>query len=121
MRGNHDRHAGEVPAEWDFQSVSGPWPLGPFHCRHEPREDPGAMVLAGHLHPSFTLSDRTGSSLRAPCFYFGERVAVLPAFGTFTGTHSITAGPRERIFLIGPDSVMEIQTAPDGGGEKRSK
>lgn len=107
VRGNHDRKSGDVPAAWDFESVDGPWMLGPFCCRHEPRADRGAFVLAGHLHPSHALPDRIGLSLRGPCFYFGKRIAVLPAFGSFTGTHRIDAEANARIFLIGPDLVME--------------
>lgn len=107
VRGNHDRHSGDLPAEWNFESVDGPWAMGPFSCRHEPRADRGGFVLAGHLHPSHALPDRIGSSLRGPCFYFSERVAVLPAFGSFTGTHRMIAEAGTRIFLIGPNLVME--------------
>ncbi len=108
VSGNHDRHAGPLPDEWRIACVNGPWRLGPFHCRHEPCEDTGAPVLAGHLHPSFRLAGRGGLSLKAPCFHFAERVAVLPAFGTFTGNHAVKSSSGDRIFLVGPDSLGEI-------------
>jgi DNA ligase-associated metallophosphoesterase len=107
VRGNHDRHAGPLPDEWGISCVNGPWQLGPFHCRHEPLEDATAPVLAGHLHPSFRLSGKGGLSLSAPCFHFAERVAVLPAFGTFTGNHVVKPAAGDRIFLVGPDSLGE--------------
>ena len=84
--GNHDRRAGAPPSDLHIQCVAGPWPLPPFHCCHEPQEIADAFVLAGHLHPAFRLSERIGSALRGPCFVFGPRLAVLPAFGDFTGT-----------------------------------
>lgn len=108
VEGNHDRHAGALPEELQIPCVSGPWHLGPFHCRHEPQEDPEAPVLAGHIHPAFRLSDRMGDSLRAPCFHFSARVGILPAFGSFTGTHGMRQQPNERVFLIGPDAVIEV-------------
>ncbi len=106
--GNHDRHAGPPPKAWDIACVVGPWALGPFQCRHEPGESELGFVLAGHLHPAYHLPDRIGSGLRGPCFHFGKRVAVLPAFGAFTGTSNVTAACDDRLFLIGPDCVLEL-------------
>lgn len=107
VRGNHDRHAGPLPEEWGITSVNGPRRLGPFYLRHEPCEDAAAPVVAGHIHPSFRLSGRGGLSVSAPCFHFAKRLAVLPAFGAFTGTHSVSPAPGDRIFLVGPDSLFE--------------
>ncbi len=122
VRGNHDRHAGSLPEEWEITCVNGPWRLGPFHCRHEPCEYAAAPVLAGHLHPSFRVVERSGLSLSAPCYHFSRCVAVLPAFGTFTGTHSVRPNPGDRIFLVGPDSVGEAPPhSPRHRQEKRGK
>lgn len=108
VEGNHDRSSGALPEELRITCVKGPWRLGPFHCRHEPEEDADAVVLAGHIHPSYGLSDRIRSSVRAPCFHFSTRVALLPAFGSFTGTHGIRPGPTDRVFLVGSDAVIEV-------------
>lgn len=112
VEGNHDRHAGAPPEELRIECVKGPWALGPFYCRHEPQEDAGVHVLAGHLHPSFRLSDRTGISVRAPCFHFSARMGVLPAFGSFTGTHNIRPTPMDRVFLVGEGAVIEARKRP---------
>lgn len=108
VEGNHDRQAGALPEDLRITCVQGPWALGAFHCRHEPQEDGGALVLAGHIHPAFRLSDRMGASLRAPCFHFSARVAILPAFGSFTGTHGVRLAPNDRVFLVGAESVIEV-------------
>jgi DNA ligase-associated metallophosphoesterase len=108
VRGNHDRSSGNLPAEWKFSTVDGPWSLGPFQCHHEPQEVPDGFVLAGHLHPSFGWSRRNGSGLHAPCFHLTARVAVLPAFGSFTGTHAIEVEAADRVFLVGPEAVIEV-------------
>jgi DNA ligase-associated metallophosphoesterase len=117
--GNHDRSSGTLPAEWGFACVQGPWTAGPFRCHHEPREEKGAFVFAGHLHPSFGWSGRTGSGVRAPCFHFGAQLAVLPAFGSFTGTHTVQANSGERIFLVGPDAVAEVSRPRKARGKNR--
>lgn len=106
--GNHDQHAGTPPKEWEIQCVNGPWLLPPFQCFHEPPEKPKDFSLAGHLHPSFHLRERIGSGLRGPCFHFGARVAVLPAFGGFTGTRPIRPKSGDRVFMIGPEEVIEV-------------
>lgn len=108
VSGNHDRHAGQPPEEWDIEYVKGQPVLGPFRLSHEPVELAGNHVLSGHWHPSFRLNEGIGSGVRMPCFYFTENMAVLPAFGIFTGTHSVVPKRRDRIFLVGPDAVFEV-------------
>jgi len=106
--GNHDRHAGPPPPEWKIDCVRGPHAIAPFQCRHEPPESAGGFVLCGHIHPAIRLGDAIGGGVGGPCFHFGARIATLPAFGTFTGTCRIKADPGDRIFIIGPDVVVEL-------------
>ena len=108
VAGNHDRHAGKPPKEWGIECVTAGHALPPFGLSHEPVEVDGSFVLAGHWHPSFRLNDVIGSGVRLPCFYFSARMAVLPAYGGFTGTHTVVPKPRDRIFLVGPDAVFEV-------------
>jgi DNA ligase-associated metallophosphoesterase len=108
IQGNHDRHAGAPPDEWRIRCVKGPWPMPPFACCHEPQNVHGSFVLSGHWHPSFRLSERLGSGVHSPCFYFTRDFAVLPAYGNFTGRHPIEPQADERIFLVGPDEVIEV-------------
>ena len=84
VMGNHDRHAGGEP-----DAIEPGQRLGPFVLRHYPDPHPEGYVLSGHLHPGLRLGGRGGDSLRLPCFWFGERVGVLPAFGDLTGTAEI--------------------------------
>lgn len=109
ISGNHDRHAGPPPVEWNIRSITEPWKLAPFLCCHEPRTVDGRFVLSGHWHPSFRLNEATGSGLHSPCFYFTSEMAVLPAFGSFTGLQPVAPKPKERIFLIGPGEIIEVE------------
>lgn len=111
VRGNHDLHAGDPPGDWRFRCVAGPEPDPPFEYRHEPA-DPASkragFVLAGHVHPAVVLSGRDGSRLRLPCFHLGDRQAILPAFGSFTGNYRVRPGKGERVFVVGENRVAEI-------------
>ncbi len=110
VAGNHDRHAGAPPREWGIRLHQEPLAEGPFLFCHEPPEGPvpaGRHALAGHVHPVVSLEDRTGR-LRAPCFVLGERVALLPAFGSFTGGRSVSPGRGERVYAVGPGDVVAL-------------
>jgi len=107
VRGNHDLHAGDPPADLGIHMVDEPYELDAFSFCHHPHSQARGYVLAGHLHPVFRVS--TGSdSLRLPCFVFGERSGVLPSFGAFTGGFTIDAQAGEQIFVIAEQSVIRI-------------
>jgi metallophosphoesterase superfamily enzyme len=104
--GNHDRKTAPPPWEWNFQVVTEPWASGPFLFAHVPVEIKGTYVMAGHLHPAVVLKDTYGPSVRAACFRFGKRCAILPAFGSFTGMSNLRPKKDERIFIVGTSEVV---------------
>jgi len=111
VRGNHDDRAGDPPPSLAVQAVDEPLQLGGLALCHHPQPRDGAYVLAGHLHPCVVLAGRARQRLRLPCFHFGARVGVLPAFGAFTGMHAIRPGPGERIYVVGGDAVQPLPRA----------
>ncbi len=108
IRGNHDDRAGDPPASLNIEVVDEPLPLGPFALCHHPQPVPGAYVLAGHWHPCITLHGRARQRLRLPCFWFGEQVGILPAFGAFTGMHPIERVQGDRVYAVAGDVVREV-------------
>lgn len=108
VRGNHDRHAGDPPPEWRIDCVEEPWRLGPLALAHHPSPRADAYVLAGHLHPAVRLGGRAHDGLRLPCFHFGARVGVLPAFGAFTGSHVIRRATGDRVFAVHDEGVVAL-------------
>lgn len=109
VRGNHDRHAGDPPAELGITVHEEPWLLGPFALCHEPEPHASHAVLAGHVHPAYVLRGRARQRLRLPCFVIGAQVAVLPAFGEFTGGWNVAPQAGTRMFLTGADRVWPLK------------
>ncbi len=113
VRGNHDRHAGDPPRELDIKCVDAPQSDAPFIYSHFPSRFPGESdgryTLAGHLHPAIRLRGNGAERATLPCFWFGPRVGVLPAFGGLTGTAKISPEPGDRVCAIAGDEVVEIR------------
>jgi DNA ligase-associated metallophosphoesterase len=111
VRGNHDDRAGDPPRELGIEVVDEPLARGPFALCHHPKPVPGAYVLAGHWHPCISVG-RAFERLRLPCFWFGDDVGVLPAFGSFTGMHRIEPRAGDRIFAVADNVVRPLPTVP---------
>jgi DNA ligase-associated metallophosphoesterase len=108
VRGNHDERAGDPPDEWNIKCAADPVREDSFWLAHHPRRRRGGFVLCGHLHPALSLDDGCGPSLRSACFWFRPRIAVLPAFGRFTGARSVRPSAVDRVFVVDSESVIEI-------------
>jgi DNA ligase-associated metallophosphoesterase len=108
VRGNHDGTAGDPPADWGVHCVDEPLPLAGLALCHHPDPCPGSYVLAGHVHPSAVLGGRAHQRLRLPCFHLGPQVGVLPAFGDFTGMHTLPRGLEDRVFVTTGEAVHEL-------------
>jgi DNA ligase-associated metallophosphoesterase len=109
VRGNHDRHAGDPPADLRVNCLDAPAFLPPFVLRHEPAVSDAGYTLAGHVHPGIVLAGRGLFRERLPCFVVGARMAVLPAFGSFTGLGMVAPEEGERVFVVADDEVVEVQ------------
>lgn len=109
IRGNHDKRAGDPPADLNIEVVPEPLLLGPFALQHEPDAHPSHHVLAGHVHPVYHLRGRGRQRLRLPCFQIGTRVSLLPAFGAFTGGYAVEQEIDRQIFVIGDQEVWPVR------------
>jgi DNA ligase-associated metallophosphoesterase len=109
IRGNHDRSAGRVPAEWDIQEVEEPFTEDGICFSHDPQCPTQHPTLAGHIHPVVSLQDYDGTSITLPCFVLDETCLILPSFGTFTGGHRIPRQPTRQIFALAPRRILPIR------------
>ncbi len=108
--GNHDRSANKMQELLELDHVSDQWRCGPLVFRHDPdsASDEEAYLIAGHVHPAVRVREGPFQSRRLSCFHFGPHQALLPAFGSMTGTYRISAGKEDRVFAIVEGEVMEI-------------
>jgi DNA ligase-associated metallophosphoesterase len=104
LAGNHDPSPPTALGGHHAQEIV----LGPITLRHIPGRLAGDDIeIAGHLHPSASLAQR-GHSLRRKCFVGHERRLVMPAYGSFTGSLSVSAAPFQAIFPEGDFHVWMI-------------
>lgn len=111
VRGNHDWHAGDPPASLGIALVDEPWqPLAgaPLLGCHHPQSVGGALVLAGHLHPTARIHGAGRDRLRVPCFVLQDGQLVLPAFGAFTGTAPTRWPPQAQLFASTGERVLAL-------------
>jgi DNA ligase-associated metallophosphoesterase len=112
VRGNHDRHAGDPPADLGIKVHAGPLRRGPWALLHEPEVVEGAYALAGHIHPGVRLHEGGGLNLRLPCFRMSLAYGVLPAFGAFTGLHIQPALGEDRVYVVVESEGLVVPLQP---------
>jgi DNA ligase-associated metallophosphoesterase len=69
----------------------------------------GLYPITGHIHPAVLLTGNARQSMRLPCFYFGEKNGIMPAFGEFTGTALIKPKKGDRVWVIADKKVLAIK------------
>jgi DNA ligase-associated metallophosphoesterase len=109
VTGNHDLRSGRG-TDCAPVTESAELAIGPFVCRHYPESSEGGYVLCGHIHPSVSVKGRGGQGVRLNCFWFGDRVGVVPAFGEFTGSADIDWTPGDIVLGLAGDTVIRIPT-----------
>ena len=108
VRGNHDKRAGDPPEAWGMRCIEAGEQRGPFVLNHEPGASRGGYALAGHIHPAVRLTGSGEKSVRLPCFWFGARYGVLPAFGAFTGTAEVLPRRGDQVFVVAEEEVLQV-------------
>lgn len=111
VQGNHDILKGD----WYKQAGIDVCPhlaIDNFCFVHDIQDacEPGATdpyYFSGHLHPAVSISGAGRQTLKFPCFYFGEKFSILPAFGKFTGTAMIEPNRRDSVFAILPANHLK--------------
>ena len=75
------------------------------------RQTTDVLHVCGHWHPGVALRGGGRQSLRLPCFYLAQREGfqqlVLPAFGAFTGLHTVRPGKHDRVFMVADKEIVE--------------
>jgi len=111
VKGNHDKLLKADYANFGIEVCDPKFSIGKLCFIHdqlkgEPQEE--LYSITGHLHPGITIIGKAKQRLKFPCFYFGEKCAVMPAFSLFTGIFNIKQKLNDRIFAITPDRLIEV-------------
>lgn len=105
VMGNHDIMHGESYRQLGLDCVN-TLHAGPFLLTHEPRSSDDQPYIAGHLHPSCRIRGRARQTVTLPCFRVRNSSIIMPAFGSFTGSHTLTGSPGDQFYIVTPDSVI---------------
>src|SRR5664279_280441 len=122
IRGNHDVLQEEWYEHAGIQLSPQTLTRNQFHFVHDitdhlngkagysvPRPRGGSYFFSGHMHPGIRLQGAGKQSLCFPCFYFGKKYAVLPAFSRFSGTAMIYPETEEQVFAIVNQDLIRLQ------------
>ena len=82
--------------------------IGDFLLTHYPEEREGLFTFCGHIHPAVKLHGFGRQKLRLPCFFKSKTQMILPAFGEFTGTHTLHPSKHDEVYAIVEDFVVKV-------------
>ncbi|WP_448888507.1 ligase-associated DNA damage response endonuclease PdeM [Daejeonella sp.] len=110
--GNHDILNDDFYRDLDFE-LHDRLEIGPFLFSHAPLKpnelvNADSYVVCGHIHPGVTLKGGARQILTLPCFHFGARQAILPAFGKFTGKVCVKNVKGDQVFGIAKNQVIRF-------------
>lgn len=108
IRGNHDRRAGDPPADLNIRCANAPYPEPPFVFQHYPGPSSEGYALAGHMHPAIRLTGRGKEKRTLHCYWFTQCCGVLPAFGALTGAALVAREQNDRVYVIADDEVIGV-------------
>lgn len=105
--GNHDIISPARYEDLGVQVVS-EVQLEGFLLTHHPEERAGFFNVCGHVHPSIRLVGLGRQSARLRCFFKSEHQLLLPAFGEFTGSHTLKPVEGSEVYALLGDTVLPV-------------
>ena len=105
--GNHDIIAPEKFQDLGIE-IFEELVLDTFLLTHHPEERDGYFNFCGHIHPAIYLKGFGRQRLKLPCFFKTKKQLILPAFGEFTGNHTLTPKEEDEIFVVVDNEVIKI-------------
>lgn len=79
-----------------------------FLLTHHPEEREGFFNFSGHIHPAIRLHGPGRQSVRLRCFFKTKNQMILPAFGEFTGNHTLEATTDCEAYALLGDTVLQV-------------
>ncbi|MEM1260195.1 MAG: ligase-associated DNA damage response endonuclease PdeM [Bacteroidota bacterium] len=107
VAGNHDIIAPEKFQDLGIE-IFEELILDNFLLTHHPTEWDGLFNFCGHIHPAVRLQGFGRQRLKLPCFFKTKNQMILPAFGEFTGNHTLAPKKDDEIFAIVEGELIKI-------------
>ncbi len=79
-----------------------------FLLTHHPEEREGFFNFSGHIHPAVRLRGAGRQTLRLPCFFKSKNQMIVPAFGEFTGSHTLRPSKTNEVFAVTKEAVFQV-------------
>ncbi|MFC4261991.1 ligase-associated DNA damage response endonuclease PdeM [Ferruginibacter yonginensis] len=111
IKGNHDILPAQVYTHANIQVIPSHHIINGFCFTHDMadvKQVKAEYFFSGHIHPGINIKGLGKQSLQLACFYFTEKYAVLPAFGRFTGTHTIKPQKGDHVYGLVENKVTKI-------------
>lgn len=80
-----------------------------FLLTHHPEEREGFFNFSGHIHPAIRLRGAGRQTLRLPCFFKSKHQMIVPAFGEFTGSHTLKPSKKNEVFAVTKEAVFQVE------------
>lgn len=79
-----------------------------FLLTHHPEVRKNLFNFCGHIHPAVKIRGLGKQSIRLPCFFKSHTQMILPAFGEFTGSHTLKPSKKDQVFAIADGMIIKI-------------
>lgn len=112
VKGNHDVLPNAFYKEANIKVFENKLSIGAFCFVHDiisSGEGENLYTFSGHIHPGIKMKGSASQSVTLPCFYFGKKYAVLPAFSRFTGVATIRPKANDYVFALVENQVFKVQ------------
>lgn len=109
VKGNHDKFPNKQYEKGGIEVHEETWCRRQFCFAHDfTTVSTDLYLFSGHIHPGVKIRGFSKQSMRLPCFYFGKDYAILPAFGNFTGTATLSPCEGDTVFAITKNEVIQL-------------
>jgi len=109
VSGNHDILEPQHYHQAGIEVVGESYTINELLFTHEPMGHVSKLYnVSGHVHPKVRLRGKGNQSATLPCFYFGKKQGLMPAFGEFTGGHRIKPKRGDQVFGVLEKEVVKL-------------
>lgn len=114
IRGNHDILPKKFYKESNIEVIENQFSIKKFCFTHDINttchdEEKDLFTFSGHVHPGIKMKGSGNQTVMLPCFYFGRKYAIMPAFSAFTGLAKIKPLQNDHVFALVENAVIKIQ------------